>query len=416
MKTFFATLTLLFVAFASYSQQFVINGSYDKENAYPYISLINMSDNSIEWEGEASDGKFSITTEKGDYVLCFNGGVDYSTYYLPINLASDVTLEEIAPLLKDEIAMSQTFPYDEFMNGFDTEMQGEVTRFYIFPHSLKGKNMLIALNFIYINDFRVEKTSKYIATFEIDGVRFEKDIWELVQYLQTLSRDDLDYIEKQPPTEQFPGGIIRIKTNAYEYPSVDDSGVETFKIKGSVEYKNGMSLVRVHDNSVVWVGKVFTKRHFSIPVESGDYVLCVPYSYCATYLPVNVRDGDIDLGELQFDISRKLPVDELFAQKYEEEKIGDVQRYVLKPNTKKYSILSVLNMVNIYDFRAFFTMNLGNVGTVEIDGVAINKNLLDMAKYLDSLPAKHVKYIEKHAHTEQSPGGVIRIVTSASDK
>ena len=400
-RPIFILIFLVFTSF-SYSQQFVISGSVDYA-PYAYITLVNISDNSVEWEGDVPkhDGKFSFLAKKGEYVLCLNNGGASLANYLLINLVSDTTLAEIETTIAP-------FSWDEIMSVPDPKYE---KRYYLQSYTY-GKDLLHVLNLFRIYDFRFEKKSKYIATVEINGVKLEKNIWELIQYFQSELSDDIMYIEKCLPTELFPRGFIRMKTFTREDPLSKIPEIKKYNINGSVHYPiNCLTLINMSYNSIEWEGEVSQGRPFSVTVENGDYVLCISFGNSATYLSVNVLDEDIDLGIIQLDMTDKTQLEEQQVKSWEIELLGDTIMYVLDPDIKRHSILNVLNRLNIYDFK---TNNQAKfVGIVEIDGVLIDKNIMDLVQYLQSQPAKDIEYVEKHSPTEQYPRGIIRIVTSS---
>ncbi|MDR2036466.1 MAG: hypothetical protein LBQ60_00935 [Bacteroidales bacterium] len=405
---FLPLLSFLFVV-QIYAREIKIEGQI-VDPIYPYLTLINPSDNSVVWKGEAekrtdnprfSTGRFSFSAPEGEYILCIHNMLGDRTTYLLIDLDSDMDLGEIK---------QEELPYFSVMDGYDYEDQGGISRFVILEPNRKELDVLALLNYLSITDFRINREQVVTGTVEIDGSPLKGNLWEQIQYLRKMSTENVEYIEKIPETESRPGGIIRIVTTAYQR-SVErhpDSG--QINIRGTIDLhpKAYPVLVKLSDNSIVWRGRVSKGRQFSINIEHGDYVFCISFGlYTTDYIPVEAETS-IDLGIVTRDTTLRYPKG--FGEGIFHGREG--KKYFPEERTKAYDMLLVLNSKNL--FSGAEPPNALYMSTVQIDGVLVRGNLLEVVKKLRNTPATNVEYVDVTYPTEEYPGGLLNIVTSTN--
>ena len=201
---------MLFCCFLSAStpaQMYKIEGTLYDVAPYGYALLVNLSDNSVEWEGATSNdaySKFSISTKKGNYALCLTCGFSTEGIYIPISLTSDTILATFE-------CVSTSITLYDVLHGFALERQEEEKK-YILKNYMKY-DMLSVLNILKIFDFRTKQETSHIGRVEVNGVVLEKNFLELVDYFKNMQANDVEYISTLPPTEEAPGGIIKIVTS-----------------------------------------------------------------------------------------------------------------------------------------------------------------------------------------------------------
>ena len=200
-------ICFLFFAACVHAQQFKIEGVIHQA-VYGYVTLVDLSDNSVIWEGSTPNdvAKFSISAPKDNYAICISDGVGLCGVYLPINLTNDLELGTIkcsnTPILIEDIVHG---------NGYDIEKKDEEKKFIL--KNYKKYDMLVVLNSIDIFDFRVKRNLRHIGSIEIDGIVIKKNILELTEYFKKMPAKEVEYIETLPPSERHPGGTIRIVTS-----------------------------------------------------------------------------------------------------------------------------------------------------------------------------------------------------------
>ena len=185
------------------------------------------------------------------------------------------------------------------------------------------------------------------------------------------------------------------------------SYAQDFRIDGIIENPANpyLTLINMIDNSVTLERKCDVRGEFSIFAPEGSYALCIGDNFNAVYFPIILKSNS-NLGSITYHLGMGL------LNGYELEKQGDIKRYVLTSRLKKYDALTALHEMSIFDFRT--KKQTCCMGTVKIDKTVLDKNILELVEYLQAMPAKHVKYVETYPPTEQSPGGIIHIVTISS--
>jgi len=402
----------LFFATNVYSQEFKIEGAFKRNSGEWYISLVDLSNNTVVHEIAnpraipQDTSKFSIIAPSGNYAFFLSEGPTFYSVFLPVNLTSDLDLGIISNNNRIPIPLSEIVINHYWSKiGFSLEKHGDTIK-YTLMH-FKKYDMLSVLTNLRMFDFRTKRPTSRLASIEIDGVVLEKNLLELAEYFKNMPAKDVNYIETLPPTDQEPGGIIRIATHA---------PLQVFNIKGSVLGAASVSvlLVDLTDNSIAWEDEELRKNSTSeyeifMYAPNGSYALCITLakertsaespSFYEFYLPVNLT-SDINLGIIDWP---KEPVPK--------EKFTTVNnKRILTDNMKKYDMHTVLNMFRIYNFRTPIR-HTSHIGQVEIDGVVLKKNVLELYEYLKNMPAENVEYVETLPPTEQAPGGIINIGT-----
>ena len=202
-------ICFLFFAACVHAQQFKIEGVIN-EAVYGYVTLVDLSDNSVIWEGSTPNdvAKFSISAPKGKYGLSVSDGIFFSVVYLPVNLNSDIDLG----LIKcSELSIWAEFLNDRSKTAYTNEEQGDVVKYTLVE--FKKYDMLTVLNSFQIYDFRTKRETSHIGSVEIDGIVLKKNILELTDYFKKMPAKEVEYIETLPPSESNPGGTIRIVTS-----------------------------------------------------------------------------------------------------------------------------------------------------------------------------------------------------------
>jgi len=195
----------LFLSLCVHAQQFKIEGVIS-DAVYGYVTLVDLSDNSVIWEGSTPNdvANFSITAPKGNYALCISDGFTFYGNYLKISLTSDMDLGIIkcnkTPLVTEDA-----------INGFKLVKENEKKKYIL--KNYKKYDMLAVLSGINIFDFRTKRETSHIGSVEIDGIPLKKNVLELSVYFKNMSAKDVEYIEITPPTEKNPGGSICIVTS-----------------------------------------------------------------------------------------------------------------------------------------------------------------------------------------------------------
>ena len=177
-----------FLNASTQAQMYKIEGTIYDAAPYGYALLVNLSDNSVEWEGSTSNAlysKFSISSNKGNYALCLTCGFSFDGIYIPISLTSDTILSTF------ECTSSSITIYDA-LHGFALEKQEEEKKYIL--KNYKKYDMLSVLNLLQIYDFRTKRETSHIGRVEVNGVVLEKNFLELVDYFKKMRANDVEYI------------------------------------------------------------------------------------------------------------------------------------------------------------------------------------------------------------------------------
>jgi hypothetical protein len=247
-----------------------------------------------------------------------------------------------------------------------------------------------------------------IMDIEIDGVPVQGNFWEQIQYLKKKSTKKVKYIETHSPSESYPGGLIRLLTTRYLRTVENNPGAGRFNIRGMIDPAPSANpiLVKLSDNSIVWRGEVSKGRQFSINIEQGDYVFCVAFGGDTRYVTVHGA-ANVNLGIITWDSTLQVPSIIDNGSPYYQKG----QRYILEMFIKEYDMLLVINSMGL--LKGLIPPNASYMSTVQIDGVLVRGNLLEVVKKLRNTPATNVEYVDVTYPTEEYPGGLLNIITSA---
>lgn len=407
MKRLFFCLFLLssFHIADIYAGEYTIKGQiYDPIGTY--LTLIDLSDNSIVWEEKAQRenniADFSLTIQEGNYVLYMYDPDSQRNGCKLINLSSDVDLGEIK---LDEV------PDYRINSGLDFELQMDTLRIVLSNPSVNQFDVYSLLLITYVSsDFRFwydNISPKFIKTIEVDDRPIKGNFWEQINYLKNMSAENIMHMEAIPPSETAPNGILRLLTVAYVDSVAHNLAEGKVNIKGTIDYapKAMPFLVRLSDNYIVWKGDVSNRRQFSINIEKGDYAFCVPFgSYTTNYILVEA-DKDVDMGIIKSDTTLKSPKG-FDCGMYRR----DRQRFYPEECTKEYDMLLVLNSLGL--LNGYAAPRGPVISIVQIDCKPITGNLLEMVEQLRNMSAKDVDYVDVLYSSEEHPGGLIDITTT----
>ena len=421
-----------------FAQEFKIEGSFVGTDKTPNLTLIRLSDDSIVWKGRTgnSEGKtsreFTIEAKSDDYVLCATcpncrESVFDSIYYeviLPLKLTSDIDIGQVT--VETQLIDSLTgliFYLTGTTNtgtGISWEKQREFERAVLLPSISKyDLKQIFSIKDFWGKNYRIDEKANYVPKLMVDGELVDMNFLERMDMLKNMLAREVKYFEIQKPSELFPGGIIRIVTTAFAETEILPEGF--YKIKGRLEAPS--SLVLIEDNTVVWSSSTFLKERdslqFSANIEKGNYVLVVHYSSVdgSRYIPINLV-SDVNLGVIKrgvtpLEVIKSMSIEENWDKR---DKLEGGERHIPGPVFKIYDMLRLLNSLGFWDlklngFRGVIKSD--RIATIKIDGVAIEKDIVDLIAFLQSQPAKDVKYVDALLPSEGSPGGTINIVTTS---
>jgi hypothetical protein len=347
---------------------------------------------------------------------------------VPVKLTSDTQIGQVK-LARSYIDTLSTLIYSLSWNknsgkGFKTEFQRGINRDILQP-PIKVFDMKTILHGTYFSlmNYRIDKKVNHLPKLIIDDELVEMNFPERMDLLKKMDGKGVQFYEIIPSSETFPGGVIRIVTTVYPESKPLPEGI--YKIRGLTEVPTFLALIQ--DNTVVWTANTFLcdvdSLGFSVNIERGDYVLVAKYSKYdgSRYIPINLT-SNIDLGIVAQCDSTPIEVirDARNSENREYGRDWTIRRVKSTPGAyfKNFDILRMLNSLSFWDLKNNDSRGLiksDTIATIQIDGVAIEKDFADMITYLRSLPAKNVEYVETFLPTEGSPGGTINIVTASSN-
>jgi len=283
------------------------------------LTLIRLSDDSIVWTGKVGkDGYFSIMAQSDDYVLCayqaYNRNMYSDTVYheaiIPVKLISDTDLGQIS-LSKFYCDTLYFYVSDVYSTGHGSLDKGfsyirqqgfKRNRFLPSVEKYDLKTIFTIRHFARTN-YRIDNKVNYVPQLIVDDKPVKMNFIERMNLLKDLSAKDMLYFEELPPSEEFPGGVIRLVTPAYHESAPLPEGF--FRIRGRLDVRSPFDFwfafiqgnrAGCHSNR-----NGFEFQDFEIDIEKGDYMLAVSYGVgafrSAFYLPVNLY-SDINLGDI----------------------------------------------------------------------------------------------------------------------